>query len=57
MREIVKIRMVAGVAVVTIPKEIFEQTGMEPGDRVMIETTAEVGKLTLTAEAKGEDKC
>jgi bifunctional DNA-binding transcriptional regulator/antitoxin component of YhaV-PrlF toxin-antitoxin module len=52
MREIVKIRMVAGVAVVTIPKEIFEQTGMEPGDRVMIETTPDPGRLTITVESK-----
>ena len=55
MREIVKIRVVGGVAIVTIPKAIFEKTGLEPGDRVMIETTAVPGRFIITAEAKGEE--
>jgi antitoxin component of MazEF toxin-antitoxin module len=51
MREIVKVRTVAGSVVVSLPASILEPVGIKPGDRVLVEA-APPRRLILTKEGK-----
>lgn len=50
MRAIVKVRLVAGSAVVSLPMSILRQAGIELGDRVSVEPAPVSGVLTVTKE-------
>ena len=49
MRELLKIREVAGSTVVTLPQSILDPIGLRPGDRVLVEATPP-RRITLTKE-------
>ena len=49
MRELLKVREVAGSTVVTLPQSILDPTGLRPGDRVLVEATPP-RRVTLTKE-------
>jgi len=49
MREIVKVRTVAGSVVVSLPSSVLEPVGLKPGDRVIVEA-APPRRLILTKE-------
>ncbi len=49
MREIVKVRVVAGSVVVSLPQSVLEPAGIKPGDRVVVEA-APPRRLVLTKE-------
>lgn len=49
-RDIVKVRVVAGSVVVSLPQFIREPLGLNPGDRVMITCDVENGRLIVTKE-------
>ena len=51
MREIVKVRTVAGSVVVSLPASILEPVGIKPGDRVLVEA-APPRRLIITKEGK-----
>ncbi len=51
MREIVKLRTVAGSIVVSLPQSVLEPVGLKEGDRVIVET-ALPRRLVLTKEGK-----
>ena len=49
MRDLLKIREVAGSTVVTLPQSILDPIGLRPGDRVLVEATPP-RRITLTKE-------
>ena len=49
MRELLKIREVAGSTIVTLPQSILDPIGLRPGDRVLVEATPP-RRITLTKE-------
>lgn len=49
MRELLKIREVAGSTVVTLPKPVLDLIGLRPGDRVLVEATPP-RRIMLTKE-------
>ncbi len=51
MREIVKVRFVAGSVVVSLPASVLEPAGIKPGDRVIVEA-APPRRLIITKEGK-----
>lgn len=51
MREIVKVRTVAGSVVVSLPASVLEPVGIKPGDRVVVEA-APPRRLVITKEGK-----
>jgi antitoxin component of MazEF toxin-antitoxin module len=51
MREIVKVRMVAGSLVVSLPQPVLEPVGLKEGDRVILEA-APPRRLIITKEGK-----
>jgi len=51
MREIVKVRTVAGSVVVSLPASVREPAAIEPGDRVVVEA-APPRRLIITKEGK-----
>jgi antitoxin component of MazEF toxin-antitoxin module len=51
MREIVKVRTVAGSVVVSLPASVLEPVGIKPGDRVIVEA-APPRRLILTKEGE-----
>lgn len=51
MREIVKVRTVAGSVVVSLPASVLEPVGIKPGDRVLVEA-APPRRLIITKEGK-----
>lgn len=51
MREIVKVRTVAGSVVVSLPASVREPASIEPGDRVVVEA-APPRRLIITKEGK-----
>lgn len=50
LRSFLKARYVAGSLIITIPKEHREAIGLEAGDRVLVETDAETGVVTVVKE-------
>jgi antitoxin component of MazEF toxin-antitoxin module len=50
MREIVKVRMVAGSVVISLPQSVLDPVGLKAGDRVVIE--AEPPRLIITKEGR-----
>ena len=50
MREIVKVRTVAGSIVVSLPQSVLDPVGLKPGDRVVVE--AEPPRLIISKEGK-----
>jgi bifunctional DNA-binding transcriptional regulator/antitoxin component of YhaV-PrlF toxin-antitoxin module len=51
MREIVKVRQVAGSVVVSLPTSILEGSGIKTGDRVLVEA-APPRRIIITKEGK-----
>jgi antitoxin component of MazEF toxin-antitoxin module len=51
MRENVKVRLVAGSVVVSLPASVLEPVGIKPGDRVLVEA-APPRRLIITKEGK-----
>jgi antitoxin component of MazEF toxin-antitoxin module len=51
MREIVKVRQVAGSVVVSLPTSILEESGIKTGDRVLVEA-APPRRIIITKEGK-----
>jgi antitoxin component of MazEF toxin-antitoxin module len=51
MREIVKLRTVAGSVVVSLPQSVLEPVGLKAGDRVVVEA-APPRRLIITKEGK-----
>jgi antitoxin component of MazEF toxin-antitoxin module len=49
MREIVKVRLVAGSAVISLPQSVLEPVGLKAGDRVIVEA-APPRRLIITKE-------
>lgn len=49
MRELVKVRLVAGSVVVSLPQSVLDPVGIKPGDRVIVEA-APPRRLVITKE-------
>lgn len=49
MRAIVKVRKIAGCVVVTLPVAVLQATGLEEGDRALIES-ASSHRIVITKE-------